>query len=419
VSNVTLAQNARSAVVTYETTGGPGIATFLLKTGGVDVCHSEIVRTVSGDISRYVGAGTHSFTWDAGRDFPEQLVSNLTVTVTLWATNDPPTYCAVSLIEPGTALFYGSADEVPFGASHGFWKKDWLLLRKIPATGPGGVTLGSPNTEWSHLADETQRTINITRPFYMGVFSVTQRQWDLVGVRAKTSHWNNTTDWEERPVEKVSYYDIRANPAGLSSNDPAVDWPTNGHAVATNSFMGLLRAKTGGILEFDLPTEAQWEYACRAGTDGPWNNGVGSANNDDDPNMNLLGRYRNNGGKMLVGGIWYDPDLAAALGSVLAVTASNATAKVGSYLPNAWGLYDMHGNVWEWCLNYSIANAADATLSGDDPAGPVTGSNRAIRGGGREVGASYTRSARRYSYGPTARYNYLGFRVAAAAEAMY
>jgi formylglycine-generating enzyme required for sulfatase activity len=421
VSNVTLEQpqgSPRSAVVTYETSG-PGIATFLLKTGGVDVCHSEIVRTVSGDISRYVGAGTHRFTWDAGRDFPEHLMSNLTATVTLWATNNPPTYCAVSLVETGRTLFYGSADEVPFGANHSLWKKNWLLLRKIPATeGPRGVAIGSLNTEWNHQADETLRVVRITRPFYMGVFNVTQRQWDLVGTRANPSGWNNTEDWEERPVEKVTYYYAREN-AAANASDPNIDWPTTGHAVRADSFMGRLRAKTGGILEFDLPTEAQWEYACRAGTTGPWNNGLGSVNNGLDPNLALLGRYAYNGGLIQKGATWYDPSDTNAIGSVGAVTASNATAKVGSYLPNAWGLYDMHGNVFDWCLDTYTGDASDATLSGDDPAGPVVSGRRVMRGGSWSFGAEWSRSARRASGAANqANYSYNGLRVVAPAEVL-
>jgi formylglycine-generating enzyme required for sulfatase activity len=179
----------------------------------------------------------------------------------------------------------------------------------------------------------------------------------------------------------------------------------------------MLRAKTGGILQFDLPTDAQWEYACRAGTAGPWNNDVGSSGEELDANLDLLGRYQRNGGQILVGSTWYSPDNAAAFGSTLAVTASNATAKVGSYLPNRWGLYDMHGNVWEWCLDYSTVNAADTALSGADPVGPslAVGSARVLRGGAWSHGASHARSARRNSYGPTNRDHSIGLRVAAAA----
>jgi formylglycine-generating enzyme required for sulfatase activity len=263
------------------------------------------------------------------------------------------------------------------------------------------VTLGSPDNEWARQADEAVRSVSITRPFYMGVFEVTQRQWEMVGTRTKPSKWNNTTDWEARPVEQVSYYDIRSSANGNAAM-AGTDWPNDGHAVGTGSFMDILRVKTGGILTFDLPTEAQWEYACRAGTTGPWNNGVGASNSETDANLALLGRYQYNGG---MNGTTEWPQNCLA---------SNAAAKVGTYLPNAWGLYDMHGTVWEWCLDWYAAS--DASLLVPDPQGPLSGSARVRRSGGWNGGASNCRSACRLSVPPSARPSNVGFRVAAAAE---
>jgi formylglycine-generating enzyme required for sulfatase activity len=102
------------------------------------------------------------------------------------------------------------------------------------------------------------------------------------------------------------------------------------------------------------------------------------------------------------------------LGNIVAVTTSNATAAVGSYLPNAWGLYDMHGNAWEWCLDWYAASGD--SLCGDDPQGPPTDSVRVRRGGCWNGGASDCRSARRSSGSPLGRTLYVGFRVAAPAE---
>jgi formylglycine-generating enzyme required for sulfatase activity len=419
IRNVTLAQpeSTRLAVVTYEALDA-GIATFQFRTGGVDVAHSEVVRTVTGEISKYVGAGTHAFTWDAGRDFPERIVSNLTVAVTLWSTNSPPPYCAVYLV--GTMFpvrWYGSRAEVPFGDGDGRWKKDWLLLAKIPSTEGETVTLGSPGGEIGRQNDEALRGVRITRPFYMGAYEVTQRQWENVAgaSRSRPSFWNNAADWEERPVEQVSYYDVREN-ANSTVDNPDIDWPGTGHAVDAGSFMGRLRAKTGNVLAFDLPTEAQWEYACRAGTSGAWNNGTTITNGGSDANLNLLGRYDRNEGRILVGGTYESPHIALGVDRS-AITAEHATAKAGSYLPNAWGLYDMHGNVWEWCLDYYTSS--DDSLLGDDPAGPVlaAGSARVSRGGGWGDGISYCRSARRISFAPSTRNMGIGFRVAAAAAA--
>jgi formylglycine-generating enzyme required for sulfatase activity len=416
VTNVTLAQpqGSRAAVVSYQT-DGPGITTFQLKTNGVDILHAEAVRTVSGAINQHVGAGSHSFTWDAGRDIPERLVSNLTVEVKLWATNAPPTYCAVGLAGDAFPVrWYGKEAEVPGGAADSRWKQDWLLLRQVPSTLGATVTLGSPTYETGRQAIETERFVRITQPFYMGVYEVTQRQWQNVGTRSAPSKWNSATWRDERPVENVSYYNIRSSAAGNVAV-AGFDWPTNGHAVGPGSFMYVLRAKTGGLLEFDLPTEAQWEYACRAGTTGAWNNGTSSTNITSDANLGLLGRYSRNGGFFnTTNSTWVSPDSAAALGSVAAVTTSNATAAVGSYLPNTWGLYDMHGNVFEWCLDWFTGDVS--LLSGDDPVGPPSGSDRMLRGGCWSYEASACRSAYRQSIRPDFLSNgSVGFRVAAPA----
>ena len=155
--------------------------------------------------------------------------------------------------------------------------------------------------------------------------------------------------------------------------------------------MGKLRAKTG-IPDFDLPTEAQWEYVCRAKTTTVFNDGNAAAkydgtveNNNGNTNgfLNALGWYKFN-----------DP------------TPPTAAQPVGGKLPNAWGLYDTHGNVWEWCLDWH-----GTPVSGSDPKGAVSGSNRVFRGGNWSNTASYCRSARRNSTPPSGRYNDIGFRL--------
>ena len=407
VSDVTLVQPAgtRVAQVGY-TIDSPGIATFQFKTGGVDVCHSEIASTATGDINMYIpAAGTYSFTWDAKRDFPEQLVSNLTVEVTLWAVDNPPVYCAVKLVQENglyPIYWYGKESEVPLGVTNSIYKKDWLLMRQIPSTQGKDVTLGSPLGETGRTAtSETNRSVRITKPFYLGVYEVTQLQYVMV-MGTNPSVFTNKTVYEERPVQYVTWNNIRG------SAGSGYDWPNNGHAVDMSaSFMGRLRTRTGGMIEFDLPTDAQWEYACRAGTTGAWNNGTTSINSESDVNLDLLGRYEYNGGYIQTSpGTFAAPDYGC--------TDEYGTAKVGSYLPNAWGLYDMHGNVWEWCLDWFV-NGGPA-LMGDDPEGPVTGSNRVRRGGGWSSAASNNRSARRGEQGPSSTAHYTGFRIAAPAK---
>ena len=208
--------------------------------------------------------------------------------------------------------------------------------------------------------------VTISKPFYMGVFEVTQKQYQLV-MGSNPSEYKG----DARPVEKVSWNMIRGNSS-------TYNWPST-RMVDSNSFMGKLRAKTG--LTFDLPTEAQWEYACRAVTTSKYNNG-----GDTVADLKKLGRYYSNGG------------------------SSSQHANVGSYLPNAWGLYDMHGNVWEWCLDW-----AGGLDSGTDPIGPSSGSGRELRGGGWADLADRCSSSTRGSCYPSDGYDDLGFRLACPA----
>ena len=258
-----------------------------------------------------------------------------------------PTYCVVDLSGGVNAKSY-PVSYLP-GISPKGWADEYkttkLVLRYIPA---GSFVMGSYWTE-SHR-------VTLTRPFYMGVFEVTQRQWELVmGEYPRTPPQN--------PVECVSYDDIRGASSGAR-------WPASS-AVDASSFLGKLRAKTG--LDFDLPTEAQWEYACRAGTTTVyyWGDSMDGA----------YAWYYNNSG--------------------------STTHPVGTKKPNAWGLYDMSGNVWEWCRDWY------GTLAyGADPVGSASGSDhRVFRGGDWDGYSVDCTSSFRCLNGPSSRYNSLGFRL--------
>ena len=284
-------------------------------------------------------------------------------------------------------------DDVPPGGWKDADKTEKLVLRRIPAT--AGFTMGSPSDEFGREADEIPHTVILTRGFYIGVFEVTQRQWELV-MGNRPSYFTNETYYATRPVEGVPYYAIREN---LENRAIYPHWPESDQ-VHADSFMGKLRAKTGQA--FDLPTESQWEYACRAGTATALNSGKNVTSAGICTNMAEVGRYYYNGGEAFFTHATYDFN----------VDTSEATAKAGSYLPNAWGLYDMHGNVWEWCLDWPSVYPGTV----QDPPGAVTGVVRIVRGGGWSgSGAGMgCRSANRSAYAPDVWGASLGFRAASA-----
>lgn len=296
----------------------------------------------------------------------------------------PYTYLVVDLAAGPSAASYPVTYlmEVPPGGWTDVYKTTKLVLRRIP-TSTSAFMMGSPEDELGRQTDETQHAVTLSQGFYVGVFEITQKQWERVK-GSWPSYFSNTTYRDARPVEQVTYNMIRGSSTGSG-------WPVN-NSVDASSFLGLLRAKTG--LAFDLPTESQWEFACRAGTGTALNSGYDlTSSTGNDARMNEVGRYWHNGGS----GYTQDGD------------TSVATAMACSYLPNAWGLYDMHGNVWEWCLDWYGAYPGTVT----DPKGATSGSNRVLRGGSWVNQGYRCRSAyRNYSAAPGNVSFNIGLRVA-------
>jgi len=339
---------------------------------------------------------THPFTytkgqkkmiWNAAKDGISFKSSDVvcTVTVTSGGGGSEGLYCVVDLSGGISAASYPVTylTAVPSGGWSDEYKTTKLVLRRLDA---GTFTMGSPSDELGRWDDETQHQVTLTKGFYIGVFEVTQRQWELV-MGTRPSCFNNSAYYASRPVECVSYDMIRGSSSGSQ-------WPAS-NAVDADSFLGKIRAKTGLI--FDLPTEAQWEYACRAGTTTALNSGKNLTRTDQDAEMDKVGRYWYNGGSRCSQSC--DP--------------SAATAKVGSYAPNAWGLYDMHGNVLEWCLDWRQIDLGTSAVT--DPVGPASGDGRDLRGGDWASYARYCRSALRIDFHPSNEGSNDGFRLACTA----
>ncbi len=330
------------------------------------------LKTLEGEGSNgVVKAGTHRVTWDMSVDEPNLHTGDFTVIISAFTGAYP--YMVVDLSGGPDATNY----PVRYSATAPDVTKDdcrttELWLRLIL---PGTFMMGSPEEELGHQSNETLHKVTLTKPFYIGIFEVTQKQYQLV-MGTKPS-WK---PGDTRPVECVNYNMLRGTVNGSS-------WPVS-YQVDDGSFFFVLRTKTS--LLFDLPTEAQWEYACRAGTSSSLNSGKNITSTGSDTNMAELGRYTYNrsDGK---GGY-------------------SEHTKVGSYLPNTWGLYDMHGNVMEWCLDKYVDNLGSDVVV--DPKGDLSSRNRVMRGGhwgDSPSGGGYTaqgcRSASRCSMSPDRNYN--------------
>jgi len=228
---------------------------------------------------------------------------------------------------------------------------------------PGNFLMGSPEDEAGRDDDEAQHRVTVTKGFWLGKYEVTQAQWEAV-MGSNPSHFKNAGP--NAPVESVSWDDCKAFVQKLNSRIPS-----------------------GG---FRLPTEAEWEYACRAGTTARFSFG------DLDGDLHKYGNYCERSCTISFG--WKDMDHTDGY---------DKTAPVGVYRPNAWGLYDMHGNVWEWCQDrygaYPVGNV-------NAPSGSDSGSFRVYRGGSWCIYARYCRSAGRHRNASGFRFNDLGLRLA-------
>jgi formylglycine-generating enzyme required for sulfatase activity len=210
----------------------------------------------------------------------------------------------------------------------------------------GKFVMGCPkNEEYRLSGDFDEHEVTITKPFYLGAYPVTQEQYAAI-MRASPSKFKGAT----HPVEQVSWTEAQA-------------------------FCKKASAKTHR--KFRLPTEAEWEYACRAGTQTAFSFG---------------GDWRQLGDHA-----WYGDN------------SGKTTHPVGEKKPNAFGLYDMHGNVWQWCSDWH-SESYDATAV-KDPRGPKSGKNHVARGGAWLGDVRMCRSAFRTSSGPDTRLAYFGFRV--------
>ncbi len=232
--------------------------------------------------------------------------------------------------------------ELPVAANQRWTNSIGIDFVRIPS---GAFSMGS-GSRGAESHERPPHEVTIGRPFYMATTEVTQAQWMAV-IGSNPSRFQGN----DRPVERVSWNDAK-------------------------EFIRRLNAREGGT-RYRLPTEAEWEYACRAGTTGDRHGDLASV-------------------------AWYAP------------TSRGMTSPVAQKQPNAWGLFDMLGNVYEWCEDWKGAYPSGRVT---DPRGPTTGSFRVARGGSWLVHANRARPDFRDFFAPDERRDDLGFRVVAVAEA--
>ena len=382
LSNVAFTQDrmTQKVTVTYDlSNGGDSALVFMdVMTNGVSIGR-ENVKTLSGAVSAGIDdpvaeGKSKQIVWDARKDWSGNLVTNAAVVLTAFYKdklyNIPGIYMVVD-ISGGT-----SAESFPVSyslegpdLSNDACRSSQLWLRRIE---PCTFMMGSPATEANRNASyEKLHEVTLTKPYFAAVFEMTEAQhYNLTGTANSTKY---------SAVGAVSWNTIR----GADTVWPLPD------EVPETSVAGILRKKTG-IGGFDLPTDAQWECACRAGTTTAWNNGTtNTVDTASDPELLKLG--------------WHAQD------------KKTVAMKAGLKEANGWGLYDMHGNVMEWVLDFSCADNSADTLDPKGYSSAVAGSTKHIARSGSYLANRATTScrsaARDTSYAPTIQYQNLGYRI--------
>ena len=331
------------------------IVTLSATTNGVALPDAAF-RSAAGDVNRLVPAGMGKrISWQPDASWPGQNIdSGIEFKIQKWPLSDPPPYMALDLTHScmTNIFWYSSAESMPEPITNDIWKTDYLVMRRVPAKDVVwmmGVATNSAGTSVESVGYDPSQSprhrVKLSQDYYIGVFEMTKRQAMLA--------------WDASAVPEDSY--TLPHICSYTSLRPrgATVWPQDGHAVLENCLIDKLRKRFG--LQFDLPTEAQWEYACRACTGSAFCNPVGG---NSQAALTEYGWFKGN---------------------------ADALCPVGTRKPNGFGIYDMHGNAHEYCLDvrdFSYGLSAEALASDEptvDPYGPSSGvssgSNRIMRGG--------------------------------------
>lgn len=388
VTSVTQAADL-SVTVTYTLADGPAVVTMDVETKDANGVWKSIGGEnvsgrcpPSGDVfKRVTGEGPHSFVWDPdfawpGSDFVAGS-DNVRITVRAWAMDDTPDYMAVRLSSNETerVAWYPAAEYVPGGVlSNVAYRTGTLLMRRIHAKDVTW-TMGTTNGKLWWIANHSPaHPVTLDHDYYIGVFQLTIAQLYAVNTQKSLSQTYGESEGLMRPADGMSYGVLREGNLHTAV-DPDHEWP---NPPAETSIIAKFRkrlicAEFPQGLDIELPSEAEWEYACKAGVCNEmyWNNGALIGNDAGNADV-IPGRCK---GNQAVNATFHSPT----------VGPTNATAVCGSYAPNPWGLYDMHGNLWETCLDWYA----------DD----ITALNGAVNAKGEYLADGTTKGEQRVSRG--------------------
>lgn len=376
VTNVTMSQDiGRLVTVTYHLAGAPAIVTMDVVTNGVSIGDENVYRLSppSGAVSKLIAEdGDYTITWKADRAWPDHKITDKSaqVVVTAWDPAVPPDYMVVDLLVNSNVTYYTSAKALPGGLLDvDDYRTTKMVMRRIHAADVEW-TMGSVAAD-GRQNNETAHRVCMADDYYMAVFPITQGQYcsALSVQRGSTFGFSNEGYWQKRIGDGLHYSGVRG------AKYPAE--PADGTLIKT------IRNKAGVCV--DLPGEAQWEFACRAGHDDTcWGDGTPLAGTSNAANADTLpGRFAGN-------------NVDFASGEQSTVDDKSGTPIAGSYNGNSWGIYDMHGGVEEFCLDVYqadiTANSTGAVVTGE-------GTTVVTRGGAWYRSWSWARAAYRASSG--------------------
>ena len=384
VEDLRLISQTASGVCTcgYTLSSAPAVVTFEVVTNGAAASpQTDLSGTINELLEPDVAERT--FMWRPSGDIPAAALAGAQFRLVAWPTNALPGYLVIDIAaKTAPNRYYPSAAHLPDGGLRNrIYATDRLVMRKIPAAGVTWYMGSTSSTDPQRSSNENRHRVTLTSDYWFSIYPVTKRQYLNMGGDSSKLNMRITTDSEDHPATGFTQGSGSSlNNTLRGSPSDGINWPTTGTNVLATSVIGRFRAATGVL--FDLATEAQWEYACRAGT--------GTASYDGSTTItaevaNRLATWYNNSKTEYISG-----------GNL-----TQATTPVGLHEPNAWGIYDLYGMVWEGCLDWFTNSLTDESdPKGPEVASPVVGTHLRVRKGGCfSSGVAVLRSAYRSSGG--------------------